>query len=102
MTDISTPIDLLHGFAAGKTTAYIAPTYDVEVPDVGEHGVRVDLAHVVPLVLLLHVAHHQVPRVVLVVRHLEAWDARDDVVVDRQDHLPVQVDERDLQKKYIK
>ena len=49
------------------------------------------------LVLLLHVAHHEVPRVVLVVRHLEARDPRDHVVVDRQDHLPVQVDERDLQ-----
>ena len=76
--------------------ASVAPTYDIEVADVGEHGVRVDLAHVVSLVLLLHVAHHQVPRVVLVVRHLEAGDPRDHVVVDRKDHLPVQVDERHL------
>ena len=44
-----------------------------------------------------NVAHHEVPRVVLVVRHLEARDPRDHVVVDRQDHLPVQVDERHLQ-----
>ena len=73
-----------------------ALTHHLEVALPVHHGVRVDLAHVVSLVLLLHVAHHQVPRVVLVVRHLEAGDPRDHVVVDRQDHLPVQVDERHL------
>ena len=77
------------------TSHHLNSAYDVEVADVGEHGVGVDLAHVVTLVLLLHVAHRQFPGVVLVVRHLNARVPRDHVVVGRQDHL--MVDERHLQ-----
>ncbi len=73
-------------------------TYDVHHSHVGQHGVRVDLAHVVSLVLLLHVLDVEAPRVVLVVCDGEARDAGDHLVVDRQDHLTVQVDEGHLRE----
>ena len=75
-------------------------TNNVDVAHVGEHGIGVDLAHVVALVLLLYVADVQVPCVVLVVSDLEPGDAGDDVVVDRQDHLTLKVDKGDLKIEF--
>jgi hypothetical protein len=53
----------------------------------------------VSLVLLLHVPDDQVPRVVLVVVHLEPGDPGDDVVVDSKDHLTVKVNKRNLENQ---
>ena len=72
-------------------------THNVEYPHVGDHGVRVYLAHVMSLVLLLHVLDMQTPRVVLVVGDGEPGDARYHLVVDGQDHLPVQVHKGNLE-----
>ncbi len=72
-------------------------THNVEYPHVGDHGVRVYLAHVMSLVLLLHVLDVQTPRVVLVVGDGEPGDARYHLVVDGQDHLPVQVHKGNLE-----
>ena len=57
----------------------------------GDHGVGVDLAHVVAPVLRGHLLDVEAPRVVVVVLDLEPRDPGDDALADRQDHLPVDV-----------
>lgn len=74
-------------------------THYVDKADLGDHGICVDLAHVVALVLFLDVADVKVPGVVLVVSDLEAGNPGDHVTVNRHDHLAVQVDERHLGAK---
>ena len=57
----------------------------------GDHGVRVDLAHVVTPVLGLDVLDVKGPGVVTVVDDVEPRYPGDDVPPDGQDHLPVYV-----------
>ena len=58
----------------------------------GDHGICVDLAHVVALVLRLYVPDLQVPGVVAVMDDVEPGNAGDHVPPYGQDHLPVNVD----------
>lgn len=74
-------------------------TNNLEVPDLADHRVSVDLAHVVPPVFLLDLADVQQPGHGIVVRNGEAGEARDDVAVDGQDHLAVDVDPGHLGKR---
>ena len=62
------------------------------MPRHGDHGVCVDLAHVVSLVLRLYVPDLQGPGVVAVMDDVEPGDAGDHVPPYGQDHLPVNVD----------
>ena len=71
--------------------------HHVQVPGLGDHGVGVDLAHVVPLVLRLHVLDVEGPGVVTVVDDVEPRYPGDDVPPDGEDHLPVDVDPGDLE-----
>lgn len=57
-----------------------------------DHRVGVDLAHVVPSILLLDLADVKKPGHSVVMGDGEACQPRDDVPVDCQDHLPVDVD----------
>ena len=71
-------------------------TDDVEVGGLGLGLGRVDLAEVAPAVGLLDVAQVQVPRAVVLVRHLDTWVARDHVIVHRQNGRPLEMDPRHL------
>ena len=66
------------------------------------HGVRVDLAHVGPLILALHVADVEGPGVDVVVGDGEASVVRDDVLVDGQDRLGVRLDPRHLRIQHTR
>ena len=66
--------------------------HHVQVAGLGDHGVRVDLAHVVTLVLGLDVLDVEGPGVVTVVDDIEPGDPGDDVPPDGEDHLAVYVD----------
>lgn len=74
-------------------------TDNVKVPRHGDHGVCVDLTHVVTLVLRLDVSDLQGPGVVTVVDDVEPGYAGDHVTPDGQDHLPVNVDPGNLQRR---
>ena len=65
--------------------------HHVQVAGLGDHGVGVDLAHVVALVLGLDIPDGEGPGVVAVVDDVEARDAGDDVATDGEDHLAVDV-----------
>ena len=62
----------------------------------GDHGVRVDLAHVVTPVLGLDVLDVKGPGVVTVVDDVEPGDPGDDVPPYGEDHLAVYVDPGNL------
>ena len=50
---------------------------------------------------LLHCSKSQdcnIPSVMLVMGDGEPWDPGDDMVMDRQDHLPINVDESNLEE----
>ena len=72
--------------------------HHVQVAGLGDHGVGVDLAHVVPLVLGLHVPDGEGPGVVAVVDDVEPGDAGDHVAPDGQDHLTVNMNPGNLNK----
>lgn len=71
-------------------------TYNLQIPDLTDHGISVHLAHVVTSILLLHAAYMQQPRFSIVVRHTKSGYSWDHVAVYRQDHLPVYVYPSDL------
>ncbi len=82
-------------------------TDDVEEPDLGLHRVGVELAHVPSLVVFLDVVDVEPPSGLVPVEwHPEPGDASRHLVVDCQDHLPVDVHprhlKRDLKKKNVK
>ena len=66
--------------------------HHVQVAGLRDHGVRVDLAHVVTLVLRLDILDVKGPGVVTVVDDVEPGYPRDDVPPDGEDHLAVYVD----------
>ena len=70
--------------------------HHVQVAGLGDHGVRVDLAHVVTLVLGLDVLDVKGPGVVTVVDDVEPGDPGDDVPPYGEDHLAVYVDPGNL------
>ena len=74
--------------------------HHIQVAGHGDHGVRVDLAHVVALVLGLDILDLECPRVVTVMDHVEPGNSRDNVLANCQNHLSVNVDPSHL--KYCK
>ena len=70
--------------------------HHVQVAGLGDHGVRVDLAHIVTLVLGLDVLDVKGPGVVTVVDDVEPGDPGDDVPPYGEDHLAVYVDPGNL------
>ena len=65
--------------------------HHVQVTSHRDHGVGVDLAHVVALVFRLDILDLQGPGVVTVVDHVEPGDPGDDVLAYGEDHLTVNV-----------
>ena len=61
----------------------------LEHPDLADHGLSVDLAHVVARVIPLHVPDVQLPGVDPVMRHGHPGVVGHHVVVDSQDSLAV-------------
>ena len=76
-------------------------TDNVKVTRHGDHGVCVDLTHVVTLVLRLDVPDLQGPGVVTVVDDVKPGDAGDHVTPDGQDHLAVNVDPGHLRERVL-
>lgn len=68
----------------------------MDVSDLADHRLAIDLAHVPPGIFRLDVADVQTPRPLLVVAHAESAHSSHYLTVDRQDHLPVQMDPGDL------
>lgn len=77
-------------------------TNNLQISDLADHGVGVNLAHVVAPILLLHLTHVQQPGHGVVVRDAEPCQSRDHVPVDRKDHLPVDMDPCHLRTKTVK
>ena len=86
-------VDVKH---SASDSTFKVVTNNIEVPGHGDHGVCVDLAHVVSLVLRLDVSDLQGPGVVAIVDDVEPGDTGDDVTPDGEDHLPVNVDPGNL------
>jgi hypothetical protein len=72
-------------------------TYDLEVPLLTAHGIRVDLTHVPTAVILVYVLDVQVPGAVVIVRQRDARVLRDHFVMDRENSLRVHANPRHLQ-----
>lgn len=62
-----------------------------EATNLTHHRIRVDLAHVLAFVVLLHVVDVKVPSRVVVVGYADARIMGDHVVVDRLDRLGVRL-----------
>ena len=71
-------------------------TDNVKVPRHGDHGVCVDLTHVVTLVLRLDVSDLQGPGVMTVVDDVEPGYPRDHVTTNGQNHLAVYMNPSNL------
>lgn len=61
----------------------------------------VDLAHVSPFILFMHIRDVQKPRSVFVVGHADSRISRNHVIVHRQDGRLLKVHPRNLQQKRI-
>ena len=89
------------GVVAGLVVEDVGGLHHLQHPDLADHGLRVDLAHVVAAVVALHVLDVQLPGVVAVVGDGHAGVVGHHVVVDRQDRLAVRPQPRHLHKSFI-
>lgn len=72
-------------------------TDNLKEANLAHHRVRVQLAHVISPIVLLHVIDVKQPSLLIVVSHREPWDLHDYVLMDRQQHLTAHVDPRHLE-----
>ena len=77
------------GVIAGLIVEDVGGLHHLQHPDLADHGLRVDLTHVVAAVVALHVLDVQLPGVVAVVGDGHAGVVGHHVVVDREDRLAV-------------
>lgn len=65
------------------------------------HGIRIQLTHVAPSVLLFHRFYVQVPRELVRVTDRDPWIVCDDMLVDGLDGLRVRLDPTDLRQWWM-
>ena len=71
-------------------------TYNVDSSYLADHGITVDLTHVMTSVFRLGPADVEQPRSLVIMRNAETRNPRHHLPVDGHDHLPVQMHPRHL------
>lgn len=74
-------------------------TDNLKEADLAHHRVRVQLAHIIASVVLLHVVDVKQPGLLIVVGHRESRYLHDHVFVNGQEHLTTYVNPRHLRIK---